>query len=55
MIPFKLVYGTEIVVPLEFMVTSLRIVVDHNLDYNGALRKILETLLTLEETRQRAV
>ena len=33
-IPFRLVYGQEAVVPLEFMVLSLRIAVEHDLDYN---------------------
>ena len=48
-------YGQETVVPLEFMVPSLRIAVDHNLDYNAALRARLEKLMTLNEQRQWAV
>ena len=41
--------------PLEFMVPSLRIAVDHDLDYNAILRARLEKLMTLDEQRQRAV
>ena len=41
--------------PLEFMVPSLRIAVDHDLDYNAVLRARLEKLMTLDEQRQRAV
>ena len=51
--PFRLAYGQEAVVPLEFMVPSLRIAVDHDLDYNAILRARLEKLLTLDEQRQR--
>ena len=53
--PFRLAYGQEAVVPLEFMVPSLRIAVEHDLDYNVVLRARLEKLLTLDELRQRAV
>ena len=53
--PFRLAYGQEAVVPLEFMVPSLRIAVDHDLDYNAILRAKLEKLMTLDEQRQRAV
>ena len=38
--------------PLEFMVPSLRIAVDHNLDYNAVLRARLEKLMTLDEQQQ---
>ena len=41
--------------PLEFMVQSLRIAADYDLDYNAILRARMEKLLTLEEQRQRAV
>ena len=41
--------------PLEFMVPSLRIVVEHDLDYNTILRAKLEKLLTLDEQRQQEV
>lgn len=54
MTPFKLVYGVETMIPIEFMIPSLCIGVEHNMDYNGTLRKRLEFFLTLEETRQRA-
>ena len=47
--PFRLAYGQEAVVPLEFMVPSLRIAVDHDLDYNVVLQAKLEKLMTLDE------
>ena len=53
--PFRLAYGQEAVVPLEFMVPSLRMAVDHDLDYNEVLRSRLDKLLTLDEHRQRAI
>ena len=53
--PFRLAYGQEAVVPLEFMVPSLRLAVEHDLDYNAVLRARLEKLLTLDEHRQRVV
>ena len=53
--PFRLAYGQEAVVPLEFMVPSLRMAVDYDLDYNEVLRSRLDKLLTLDEHRQRAI
>ena len=41
--------------PLEFMVPSLCIAMDHDMDYNAILRPKLEKLMTLDEQRQRAV
>ena len=41
--------------PLEFMVPSLCIAVDHDLDYNAILRARLEKLTTLDEQRQSSV
>ena len=52
--PFRLAYGQEAVVPLEFMVPSLRIAVDHDLDYNAVLRNCLQRLMALDEQRQKA-
>ena len=52
--PFKLAYGQEAVVPLEFMVPSLCLAVDHDLDYNAVLRARLEKLMTLDEQRQQS-
>ena len=42
-------------VPLEFMVPSLRIAAEHDLDYNQILRVRLEKLLSMDEMRQKAV
>ena len=53
--PFRLVYGQEAVVPMEFMVPSLRIAAEHDLDDNQILRVKLEKLLSLDEMRQKAV
>lgn len=52
---FRLAYGQEAVVPLEFMVPSLRLAVEHDMDYNSVLWARLEKLLSLDEQRQRAV
>lgn len=38
--------------PLEFIVPSLHIAVEHDLDYNAILRAKLAKLLTLDEQRQ---
>ena len=53
--PFRLAYGQEAVVPLEFMVPSLQMAVDYDLNYNEALCSRLDKLLTLDEHRQRAI
>ena len=53
--PFRLAYGQEAVVPLEFMVPSLRMAIDYDLDYNEVLRSRLDKLLTLDEHRQQAI
>lgn len=53
--PFTLAYGQEAVVPLELMVPSLWIAINHDLDYNEVLQARLEKLPTLDEQRQRAI
>ena len=35
--PFRIVYGQEDVVPLEFMVPSLKVALEHDLNYNQIL------------------
>lgn len=49
--PFKLVYGLEAVVPMEFLVPSLRIAIDHKLSAEEALNYRLDKLLELEQER----
>jgi hypothetical protein len=47
--PFKLVYGQEVVVPLEFLVPSLHVVVITHMIERGAVHEILNHLMTMEE------
>ena len=49
--PFKLVYGLEVVVPMEYLVPSLRIVAFTNMDDTGIVRERLAQLVELEEDR----
>jgi hypothetical protein len=49
--PFKLVYGLEAVVPMEYLVPSLRIDAFTNMDYTGAVCERLAQLVELEEDR----
>jgi hypothetical protein len=46
--PFKLVYGLEVVVPMEYLVQSLRIATFTNMDDIGAIHERLEQLVELE-------
>jgi hypothetical protein len=46
-----LVYGKEAVMPLEFVVPSLRIVVTTQMSDDQALQRQLDELLELEEDR----
>jgi hypothetical protein len=39
--PFKLVYGLEVVVPMEYMVPSVRIVAFTGMDHTGAIQERL--------------
>jgi hypothetical protein len=43
--PFKLVYGQEVVVPLEFLVPSLRVVAITHMTERGAIQERLNQLL----------
>jgi hypothetical protein len=49
--PFKLVYGLEVVVPMEYLVPSLRIVSFIDMDDTGAIRERIAQLVELEEDR----
>jgi hypothetical protein len=39
--PFKLVYGLESIIPMEFLVPSLRIAAFTDMDDTGALQDII--------------
>ena len=49
--PFKLVYGLEAVVPMEYLVPSLRIATFTGMDDTGAIQNRLAQLVELEEDR----
>jgi hypothetical protein len=49
--PFKLVYGLEAVVPMEYLVPSLRIAAFTYMDDIGAVKERLVQLVELEEDR----
>jgi hypothetical protein len=49
--PFKLVYGQEAVVPLEFLVPNLRVAAITQMTERGVVQKRLNQLLTMEEDR----
>jgi hypothetical protein len=49
--PFKLVYGLEAVVPMEYLVPSLRITTFTGMDDTGVVQDRLAQLLELEEDR----
>jgi transposase InsO family protein len=49
--PFKLVYGLEVVVPMEYLVPSLRIVAFTDMDDPGVVQERLAQLVELEEDR----
>ncbi|MCO5581762.1 hypothetical protein L7F22_035650 [Adiantum nelumboides] len=55
MTPFRMVYGTEAVIPLEFAVPSLRLAEQYDMDFNKVLKARLEELQKLDELRQRAL
>jgi hypothetical protein len=47
--PFKLVYGLEAVVPMEYLVLILRIAAFTNMDDTSAMQNRLAQLVELEE------
>jgi hypothetical protein len=49
--PFKLVYGLEAVVPMEYLVPRLRIVAFTDMDDTSFVRERLAPLVELEEDR----
>ena len=49
--PFRLVYGQEVVMPMEFIVPSLRIYSFTEMDDPAMLKERLEKMLELEEDR----
>jgi hypothetical protein len=49
--PFKLVYGLEVVVPMEYLVPSLKIVAFTDMDDTGTIHERLSQLVELEEDR----
>ena len=49
--PFILVYGQEAIVPMEYIVSSLRVVVLMNMTDGDALEKRLSQLVQMEEER----
>jgi hypothetical protein len=49
--PFKLVYGLEAVVPMEYLVPSLRIASFIDMDDTGIVQEKLAWLAELEEDR----
>jgi hypothetical protein len=49
--PSKLVYGQEAVVPLEFLVPSLRIATITNITERGAIQERLSQMMIMEEDR----
>ena len=49
--PFKLVYGLEAVVPMEYLVPSLRIVAFTDMDDTSIVREGIVQLIELEQDR----
>ena len=49
--PFKLVYGLEVVVPMEYLVPSLRIVAFTYMDDTGDVQERLAQLVEMEEDK----
>ncbi|KAL3701750.1 hypothetical protein R1sor_019772 [Riccia sorocarpa] len=52
--PFHMVYGVEALVPMEFIVHTLRIATEYNLNPEEMLQRRLKELLKLEESREQA-
>jgi hypothetical protein len=49
--PFKLVYGLESIVPMEYLVPSLRLTSFIDMDDTGIVQERLAKLVELEEDR----
>jgi hypothetical protein len=50
-IPFILVYGQEVVIPLEYLIPSLHIAAITNMKKRGTIQEILSQLMELEKDR----
>ena len=55
MTPFKMAYGLEVVVPMEFMVPNLRMEMQEKLPMENARKERIHKLLNLEEDRQQSI
>ena len=51
MLPFSLVYGMEVVLPIELQIPSLRIMKDADLDEDEWIQTRLDQLNLIEEKR----
>jgi hypothetical protein len=49
--PFKLVYGLEAIVPMEYLLPSLRLSTFTGMDETGAFQERLSQLVELEEAK----
>lgn len=52
MTPFRMAYGLEAMVPMEFMIPSLRMAIEGKLPMEESREERIQELLTLEEERQ---
>ncbi|KAL3692578.1 hypothetical protein R1sor_006229 [Riccia sorocarpa] len=50
--PFHMVYGVEALVPMEFIVPTLRIAIEYSLNAEEGIQERLRQLLKLEEARE---
>ena len=55
MTPFRMAYGLEAVVPMEFMIPSLRMAVQEKLPMEKSREERIQELLSLEEDRQQSI
>ena len=55
MTPFRMTYGLEAVVPMEFMVPSLRMAMQEKLPMEKSREERIQELLNLEEDRQQSI
>lgn len=53
--PFRMTYGLEAVVPMQFMVPSLRMAVEDIMPMEESRRERIQELLLLEEDRQASI
>ena len=55
MTPFRMAYGLEAVVPMEFMIPSLKMAVQEKLPMEKSREERIQELLSLEEDRQQSI